>query len=150
VPTDRILLGLPLYGRAWPVTDGEIGAPPTGRGREWIPRRNLDLLRDPAAIPVRDEIEVVELYVVGPDGRPWTARQPSGVPVTPDASVTPVGPPEGLRAIYVDSPATLAPKLGLADERGLAGGGFWAIGYERGLPAYTELMSRFVAREPLE
>ena len=47
--------------------------------------------------------------------------------------------------MYVDSPATLAPKLALADERGLAGVGFWAIGYERGLPAYTSLMERFHA-----
>ena len=39
----------------------------------------------------------------------------------------------GWQAIYVDSPETLAPKLALANERGLAGAGFWAIGYERGL-----------------
>jgi hypothetical protein len=45
----------------------------------------------------------------------------------------------------VDSPATLERKLELVDERGLAGAGFWAIGYERGLPAYTELMERFRA-----
>ncbi len=31
----------------------------------------------------------------------------------------------------------------LADDRGLAGAGFWAIGYERGIPAYTDLMTRF-------
>ena len=53
-------------------------------------------------------------------------------------------------AVYVDSPATLAPKMGLANANGFAGVGFWAIGYERGLPGYTELMERFVAAEPLE
>jgi hypothetical protein len=52
--------------------------------------------------------------------------------------------------VYVDSPATLAPKLQLALDRGLAGSGFWAIGYERGLPAYTELMTRYAAGEPLD
>ena len=31
---------------------------------------------------------------------------------------------------------------GLAHDRGLAGVGFWAIGYERGLPGYTDVMSR--------
>jgi hypothetical protein len=159
VPADRLLLGLPLYGRTWPVTDAEIGAPPTGRGREFIPRRNLELLRDPDAVPVRDEIEVVELYVLGPDGRPWTAPTPAPTPSatgspgssgSPGASATPPGPPDGLRAIYVDSPATLERKLGLVDERALAGSGFWAIGYERGLPGYTELMTRFVAGERME
>jgi spore germination protein YaaH len=159
VPADRILLGLPLYGRSWPVTDAELGAPPTGRGDEWFPERNVDLLTDPAVVPVRDEIEVVELYVVDGDGRvvPPATAPPAVLPPagsgTPGASAptpAPTPPPDGLRAIYVDSPATLERKLGLVDERGLAGGGFWAIGYERGLPAYTELMERFVAGDAME
>ena len=33
----------------------------------------------------------------------------------------------------------------LADERGLAGAGFWAIGYERGRPGYTDLIKTFAA-----
>ena len=36
-------------------------------------------------------------------------------------------------AVYYDSPRSLTPKLALANDRGLAGAGFWAIGYERGL-----------------
>jgi hypothetical protein len=39
--------------------------------------------------------------------------------------------------------------MALANERGLAGAGFWAIGYERGLPLYTRLMEQFTAGEPL-
>jgi hypothetical protein len=164
VPADRILLGLPLYGRSWPVTDAELGAPPTGRGDEWFPERNVELLTDPAVVPVRDEIEVVELYVVDGDGTfvpPATAPPmvvppagspdgSAGTPGAPGAAPTPMPPRGDLRAIYVDSPATLERKLGLVDERGLAGGGFWAIGYERGLPAYTELMARFVAGDAME
>ena len=49
--------------------------------------------------------------------------------------------------MYYDSPRSLSPKLALADERGLAGVGFWAIGYERGLPGYTELIDTFRAGE---
>ena len=52
-------------------------------------------------------------------------------------------------AIYVDSPETLAPKLALANDRGLAGAGFWAIGYERGLPGYRELMDAFTSGDAL-
>ena len=33
----------------------------------------------------------------------------------------------------------------MADARGLAGAGFWAIGYERGLPEFTSLIKRFKA-----
>ena len=46
---------------------------------------------------------------------------------------------------YYDSPATLRAKLALARDQGLAGGGFWAIGYERGLPGYVKLMQDFRA-----
>jgi len=49
----------------------------------------------------------------------------------------------GWRAIYLDTPMSLTPKLRLANDRGLAGAGFWAIGYERGLPAYTQLIASF-------
>jgi len=73
---------------------------------------------------------------------------PPSIGASPDPSATPV-PDRTWRGIYVDSPATLAPKLALANERGLAGVGFWAIGYERGLPGYTDLMGRFTRGEPL-
>ncbi len=156
VPVERTFLGLPLYGMTWPVVDPEIGAPATDRGDTWIPRQHLDILRDPAAVPVRDEIEVVELYSLDRQGDPL--RRPSASPSAGAGSPSPApssaasaapaqtGP---WRAIYVDSPATLAPKLALANERGLAGAGFWAIGYERGLPGYTDLIARFAAGEPM-
>ena len=144
VPSDRLLLGLPLYGVAWPVAGPVIGAPSTGRGDVWFPRDNVDLLANPSIVPLRDEVEQVEVYFLASDG---TVGPPS-IGASPDPSATPV-PDRTWRGIYVDSPATLAPKLALANERGLAGVGFWAIGYERGLPGYTDLMGRFTRGEPL-
>jgi spore germination protein YaaH len=140
VPPQQTLLGLPLYGMTWPVAGPVVGAPETGRGEAWIPRRHLDLLADPAADPLRDEQEMVEVYLFGSDG--------SMGPPSPGASA----PAEDRTwtAVYVDSPETLAPKMALANANGFAGVGFWAIGYERGLPAYTALMERFVAEEHLE
>lgn len=117
VPAERTILGLPLYGMAWPVGEPGLGAAPTGRGEAWIPRRNLDILADPTLAPTLDPLEVVEFIARPAD--------------------------DGWEAIYYDSPATLTPKLALADVRGLAGAGFWALGYERGLPAYTDLIGRF-------
>ena len=119
VPVERTILGLPLYGMAWPVASPEQGAASTGRGAVWIPRRNLDLLTGAAPVPTYDPVESVDFLAV-PDGAGW-------------------------RAIYLDTPTSLAPKLRLANDRGLAGAGFWAIGYERGLPEYTRLIERFRA-----
>ena len=120
VPVQRTLLGLPFYGMSWPVTGPELGDPDTGRGDTWIPGDHLFRYSDPSFTPTLDPIEQVEFYAVA------------------DPAVE-----GGWQGIYVDSPATLTPKLALADARGLAGAGFWAIGYERGLPGYTDLVKRF-------
>jgi spore germination protein YaaH len=141
VPADRLLLGLPLYGLTWPVAGPVIGAPETGRGDHWIPAQHRDILRDDDIEPMRDEVEQVEVYVQASDGS-W------GAP-TPGASMEPDDLDRTWTAIYVDSPGTLAPKLTLANDRGLAGGGFWAIGYERGVAGYGELMDAFTAGETL-
>jgi spore germination protein YaaH len=119
VPPERTILGLPLYGLTWPVLGPEFGAAAVGRGDAWVPRRNLGVFSDPAFRPTLDETESVEFYAAERGGA-WSA-------------------------VYFDSPRSLRPKLALADERGLAGAGFWAIGYERGLPEYTELIATFGA-----
>jgi spore germination protein YaaH len=117
VPVQRTILGLPFYGISWPVTGPELGDPDTGRGDTWVPSDHLSTYADSSLTPTLDPIEQVDFYAV-PDGAGW-------------------------QGIYVDSPATLTPKLALADARGLAGAGFWAIGYERGLPGYADLVKRF-------
>ena len=119
VPVERTILGLPLYGLAWPTAGRDLGAPKTDRGDVWVPRRNLATLRDPTLAAEYDPIEGVAFLAV-PDGRAW-------------------------QAVYYDSPQSLRPKLGLANELGLAGAGFWALGYERGLRDYTDLIADFRA-----
>ena len=119
IPSTRLLLGLPFYGVAWPVESPDLGAPATGRGTVWIPRRNLAALHDRTLRPIVDPVEQVAFLAV-PDDEAW-------------------------RAVYYDTPETLAPKLALADDRGLAGGGVWALGYDRGVPGYAALLARFQA-----
>ena len=131
MPVQRTLLGLPFYGMAWPVDGPEIAAPQTGKGVAWIPSDHLDILQDAAIVPTLDEIEQVEVYTLPTD-------KTGGIAVGSS-------PPAGWLAIYVDSPATQTLKLAKADARGLAGAGFWAIGYERGLPEFTSLIKRFKA-----
>ncbi len=156
VPSDRLLLGLPLYGVTWPVAGPVIGSPSTGHGEAWFPRSHVGLLTDASVVRLRDEVEQVEVYLLGPDA---TIGPPSPAASGASAATGAAGPSGGpsafalpqreWTAVYVDSPATLAPKLALANERGLAGAGFWAIGYERGLPEYTRLMERFRAGQAL-
>jgi hypothetical protein len=119
VPRDRILLGLPLYGMQWRTLGPDRTAPVIGSGVSWIPNKHLDELLADGFAPGRDSREIAEFFVV-PDGAEWLVT-------------------------YYDSPATLRPKLALARDQGLAGAGFWAIGYERGLPGYLELMRDFQA-----
>ena len=128
VPVERTILGLPLYGMRWRVSGPEIGAPRLGDGAIWVPADNPRFLADPPAPAEFDPIEIVQFYSVAPTVK--------AVPGDSRAAA-------GWQAIYVDSPETLAPKMALADERGLAGAGFWAIGYERGLKGYRELFNRF-------
>jgi hypothetical protein len=121
VPRDRILLGLPLYGMRWRTLGPDRTSPVLGSGVAWIPNKNADALRDPSFRPGRDPVEITEFFAV-PDGQEWLLT-------------------------YYDSPATLRQKLALARDGGLAGAGFWAMGYERGLPGYLQLMSAFRAGE---
>ena len=119
VPRDRILLGLPLYGMTWRTMGPELSTPVLGSGATWIPGRHLDVLLDPAFRATRDPEQVAEFFL-----------RPEG---------------DAYRWTFYDSPGTLRAKLALARDQGLAGGGFWAIGYERGLPGYLGLMRDFRA-----
>ena len=142
VPPERLLLGLPLYGVTWPVVAPGFLAPSSGRGDAWVPRWNLRVFEDPGFAPMYEPTESVEFYSV-PTAYA-TAEPSANVPGVP-ASSSPE--PVAWDAVYFDSARSLTPKLRLADERGFAGAGFWAIGYERGLPEYTELIATFRAGE---
>jgi glycosyl hydrolase family 18 (putative chitinase) len=119
VPRSRILLGLPLFGISWPVDGPGRAANVTGRGTAWIPAGHADQLLASGFSAGYDQYELADYFVVE------TAT--------------------GWRATYYDSPRSLLPKLELARSEGLAGSGFWALGYERGLPGYLQLMRDFRA-----
>src|SRR3954453_10552507 len=116
VPVEKMILGLPLYGMRWRVAGPWLGAPSEGNGAIWVPADNRAFLTDPPTPPETDPVEIVEFYAIPPPG--------AGSPPTASNGDDPLAP-SGWQAIYVDSPATLEPKLSLADDRGLAGAGFW-------------------------
>ncbi|HET9613420.1 MAG TPA: glycoside hydrolase family 18 protein [Candidatus Limnocylindrales bacterium] len=119
IPAGRLILGLPLYGLAWPVSSADLGAPATGTGTVWLPRQNLAALDAAPGPPVVDPVEQVAFLAV-PRGSGWTA-------------------------VYYDTPETLAAKLAVANARRLAGGGLWAVGYDRGVTGYATAVAAFRA-----
>jgi spore germination protein YaaH len=135
VPVQQTLLGLPLYGMTWPVAGPGLGAPATGPGVAWIPADHVDFLTASASMAVNDVVEGVDVYFVASDG---------SVGVPDPAAPASSDPNRTWKAIYVDSPATLMRKLALGQQYGLAGAGFWATGYERGLPGYNEMLSAYL------
>jgi hypothetical protein len=118
VPRNRILLGLPLYGMSWPVAGPERDAAVLGKGTAWLPSSHAAELLSPGFVPTLDQLESTDYFVL-PTVTGWVAT-------------------------YYDSPRSLLPKLELARSQGLAGAGFWALGYDRGLPGYGPLMADFV------
>ena len=134
VPVERTILGLPLYGMAWPVVGPELGAAADRQGVELDPERPSRLPRRPGERGDLDEIEQVDQYVIAPTGADGGAARPSA---RPSAS------PLVYTAIYVDSPATLTPKIAIADH---AAWPVWASGRSAtnaACPTTRALIKRF-------
>lgn len=116
-PLNRVLLGLPLYGRTWQTVDASLrAARVAGEPGDVFFFRDLPTLRAEGTI-LADDTDPVES----------SARL-----------VRQVGP--SILQTYYDTPATVAPKFALVFGRGLAGVGFWALGYDNGSPDYWNLV----------
>ena len=116
VPLGRVILGLPYYGVSWPTVSAELGATRTTRGSLYTPRLHLD---EPASLGVPLQYEPGESvsWYTWYDATAATWRQ-----------------------VFYDTPTSLSPKYAYAVSRGLAGVGIWALGYDRGLPGYWDLL----------
>ncbi len=107
----RIALALPLYGHDWPTVDGSVPGVATGK----------------AASP--------SFAQCAEGGVRWGWRFDT-------ASTTPwYYIPGESRQVWCEDRASLAAKISLAFDRGLAGVGFWALGYEGRLDAPWEALA---------
>ncbi len=130
VPVEQTILGLPLYGMRWRVAGPGARRPAPRATARSGSRRQPEVPGGPAgAARVRPDRGRRVL-------RRGAHRQPRARRFARDGRLA-----GDLRRFAGDAD----PKLALADARGLAGVGFWAIGYERGLPGYTDLIARFKA-----
>ena len=116
VPLDRVLLGLPLYGRTWPTIDATIGSPrrtdiKTGSGDPFF-FQDLATLHQPATFVAQDYVPVEQAtrLVQNVAGVTWQS--------------------------FYDSQADLEAKMRVVLQRHLAGAGLWALGYSTGRPEY--------------
>ncbi|MDQ2964865.1 MAG: glycosyl hydrolase family 18 protein, partial [Chloroflexota bacterium] len=116
-PLGRIILGLPLYGRTWQTVDASLrAARVAGVPGEVFFFRDLPTLLAEGTVLAND-LDTVES----------SARLARQV----DAAIY---------QTYYDTPASFGPKFALVFSRGLAGVGFWALGYDGGDPAYWNLV----------
>jgi spore germination protein YaaH len=116
VPLGRVILGLPYYGLSWPTASATLGAARTGSGSLYTPRLHLG---EPASlgVPLRYEPGESVSWYAWHDLEAATWRQ-----------------------VFYDTPTSLRPKYTYAISRGLAGVGIWALGYDRGVPGYWDLL----------
>ncbi len=123
VPADRIILGLPYFGMTWPTLTRDLHSPrqpdsaKLGRGRSFRPSSIATSGPPAGSVLDHDPIEASARYT-------WFDAKRNTWFQT-----------------YFDDPATLAPKQGLAAQRGLAGFGLWALGDDHGAPGYWETVA---------
>jgi spore germination protein YaaH len=114
-PLDRVILGLPLYGRSWPTVDASAGSPTrtgvSGAGGAFF-------FEDLATMRATGRL-ISETYVPLEEGT-RLVRSISGV----------------IWQSFYDSQANLETKMRVVLQRHLAGAGLWAIGYSTGRPEY--------------
>lgn len=117
VPFDRLILGLPYYGYSWPTTTADLNSArqPSatyGGGVVFLPR-NLPGAARGATVHF-DPLEASSWYAR------WDFARQSWIQA------------------YFDDARSLIAKYRFAAERGLAGAGMWALGYDKGVPGYWE------------
>ena len=121
VPLDHVLLGLGYYGRSWPTVSADLRAARQtntslyGSSEVFYPR-TLPASAAGATFDYDQVEQSARLTKFDPSRNTWVQT-------------------------YYNDPVTLAAKIGLTNQRNLAGMGIWALGYDRGEPGYWDAVA---------
>ena len=121
VPLDRVLLGIGYFGRSWPTVSADLRAARQtntslyGSSQVFYPR-TLPASAAAATFDYDPVEQSARLTKFDTGRNTWVQT-------------------------YYNDPATLAAKIGLTNQRNLAGMGIWALGYDRGQPGYWEAVA---------
>ncbi len=134
VSPDRLILGIPYYGRAWSTVSDAVRAQTQSGVKYGYP-----------AAPTYD----VAVELATENGRrwddeeqaPWTAYQRENCTST-------YGCVTSWRELYYDDPQSLGLKYDLAIANNLRGVGMWALGYDGIRPELTALLHQKFAGPP--
>lgn len=119
VPDSKLVLGLPYYGREWPVSSSAMGAATTGSGTA----RTYNYVKNNSTgfyIPANrnHDNESVSTYYTFNNG--------------------------GLRQCFISEEYDLGERMDVINKRGIAGMGIWALGYDDGYTAFwNEIQDHF-------
>ena len=125
VPLDRVLLGLGYYGRSWPTVSADLRAARQtntslyGSSQVFYPR-TLPASATGATFDYDPVEQSARLTKFDASRNTWVQT-------------------------YYNDPVTLAAKIGLTNQRNLAGMGIWALGYDRGEPGYWDAVANAYA-----
>lgn len=116
VPSQKLLLGLPYYGREWETSSGQA---PSGTTGNFHSSRTYKAVRDNSTTyNTRNyHYQSASNYFVYPSGNLW-------------------------RQCFINSEHTLERRYQFAMRRGLAGIGIWALGYDAGYSELWDLLRR--------
>ncbi len=113
-PREKLLLGLPYYGREWETVSDQVPSNTTGNFHS---SRTYKAVRDNSATYANRGYHYpsTSSYYVYASGSTW-------------------------RQCFINSEYTLGKRYQLALQRGLAGIGIWALGYDAGYPELWNLL----------
>ncbi len=116
IPEDKLVLGLPYYGRQWPVKEPLAPSPVTGWGTA---------------------LTYASIRNNGSGNYSWGNRRWESNSLSPYFSFQ----SNGWNHCFVNDVSSLGKRFDLVRQRNLAGIGIWALGYDQGYPDFWQLIS---------